>query len=105
MLRNACAIHQNVNAAELADRRIHHGGDIAGNRHIRLQGNGTPSLFPHFFGRTLRILDIEIAGRDIAAEFRKASEIASPNPTPAPVINATCPLRSNTFRKALAQCP
>jgi len=71
----------------------------SGNRDIRLQGNGPPSVLRTLLGRALRILDVEIAGGYVAAEFRKPSEIASPKPTPAPVMSATRPLRSNSFPK------
>ncbi len=72
MLRNPGTIHQDVQAAKFADGCIHHGEDVLGNRDIRLQGNGSPSRFAYFFGRALRILDVEIARGYVAAEFREA---------------------------------
>src|SRR4029077_5515477 len=72
MLRNPGTIHQDVHTAKFANRCVHHGKDVLGNRDIRLQGNGPPSRFTYSFGRALRILDVETTSGYVAAEFREA---------------------------------
>src|ERR1700687_6144218 len=72
MLSDPGTIHRDIHAAKFPDGRIHHGEDVLGNSDIRLQGKGPPSRFTYFFGRALRIFDVEIASGYIAAKFREA---------------------------------
>ncbi len=72
MLRNPGTVHQDVHTAKFVNGCIHHGEDVLGHGDIRLQGNGSPSRLAYFFGCALRILDVEIARGDVAAEFREA---------------------------------
>src|SRR5450755_2967730 len=72
MLWDTGTVHQDVHTAQLADGCIHHGSDVLGNSDICLQSDGSPSQFADLFGGTLGVLDVEIARRDIATEFREA---------------------------------
>src|SRR5258708_6383983 len=71
MLRDARTVHQDVHAAQLADSCIHHGGDVDRNGDIRLQRYRSSSQFADLLGGALWVLDVEIARRNIAAEFSK----------------------------------
>ena len=101
MLRNAGTIHQNVDAAKFADRCIHHGDNIRRERrHWPVKAMARLPVLRTFSAVRCGFSMSRSQAAISQPNSAKPSEIASPKPTPAPVISATRPLRSNSFRKS-----
>src|ERR1700688_3064753 len=81
MLRDTRTIHQNVHAAEFIDGCVYHGKYVLWDRDICLKRNCSPPKFADLFGCALRVFDIEVASRYIAARFREteSDRFAKPN--------------------------
>src|SRR5271168_4662503 len=72
MLRNACTIHENVYSAKFANCLVYHRSHVLRNSNIRLQCYSAPTLLAYPACGPLRIVDIEIRGRDVATIVRKS---------------------------------